>query len=64
MTIKQEIIKLMQELPDKATAEETIDEAMDQLYLLYRIQRGDQQIEQGQGISHDEVKRRIAQWRK
>ena len=64
MTIKDEIIRLMQELPEEATAEETIDEAMDRLYLLYRIQRGDRQIEEGKGISHEEVKRRIAQWRK
>lgn len=47
MTIKDEIIRLMQELPEEATAEETIDEAMARLYLLYRIQRGDRQIEKG-----------------
>ena len=63
MTIKQEIIKLMQELPDEATAEETIDQAMDRLYLLYRIQRGDKQIEEGQRISHKEVGRRVTLWR-
>ena len=61
MTIKDEIIRLMQELPEEATAEETIDEAMARLYLLYRIQRGDRQIEAGKGISHEEVKRRLAQ---
>ena len=40
MTIKDEIIQLMQGLPEEATAEETIDEAMDRLYLLYRIRGG------------------------
>lgn len=64
MTIKEEIIKLMQELPDEATAEETIEEAMDRLYLLYRIERGERQIAEGKGISHEEVRQRMAQWRK
>ncbi len=64
MTIKEEIIKLMQELPDEAPAGETIEQAMDRLYLLYRIERGEQQIAEGRGIPHEEVRRRIAQWRK
>ena len=62
MTIKEEIIRPMEELPDEATAKETIDEAMDRLYLLYRIQRGDQQITEGQGIPHEEVRQRMAKW--
>ncbi len=64
MTIKDEIIRLMQELPDEATAEETIDEAMDRLYLLYRIERGERQIAEGKGISHEEVRQRMIEWRK
>ena len=64
MTIKEEIIRLMQELPDEATAEETIEDAMERLYLLYRIERGERQIAQGKGIPHEEVRRRMAQWRK
>ena len=64
MTIKEEIIRLMQELPDEATAEETIEDAMERLYLLYRIERGERQIAQGKGIPHEEVRRRMTQWRK
>lgn len=63
MTIKDEIARLMQDLPDEATEEETIDEAMDRLYLLYRILRGDKQIAKGKGIPHEEVKRRIVERR-
>lgn len=40
MTLKGEIVRLMQDLPDEATEEETIDEAMDRLYLLYRVLKG------------------------
>ena len=64
MTIKEEIIKLMQDLPDEAPAEETIGEAIDRLYLLYRVERGERQINEGKGIPHEEVRQRIAEWRK
>ena len=64
MTIKDEIVRLMQDLPDEATEEETINEAMDRLYLLYRVLRGDKQIAEGEGISHEEVRQRMLEWRK
>ena len=63
MTIKEEIIGLMQELPDEAGVEDTIAEAMDRLYLLYGVERGDRQIVDGKVISHEEVRRQIAEWR-
>lgn len=64
MTIKDEIVRLMQDLPDEASEEETIDEAMDRLYLLYRVLRGDKQIAEGEGIPHEEVRQRMLEWRK
>ena len=64
MTIKEEIIQLMQELPEEAGVEDTIAEAMDRLYLLYRVERGDRQIADGKGIPHEEVRRRMSEWRK
>ena len=64
MTIKDEIVRLMQDLPDEATEEETINEAMDRLYLLYRVLRGDKQIAEGEGIPHEEVRQRMLEWRK
>ena len=64
MTIKDEIVRLMQDLPDEATEEETIDEAMERLYLLHRVLRGDKQIAQGKGISHEEVRQRMIEWRR
>jgi predicted transcriptional regulator len=64
MTAKEEIIQLMQELPDEADVEDTIAEAMDRLYLLYRVERGDRQIAEGKGIPHEEVRQLLAKWRK
>ncbi len=64
MTAKEEIIQLMQELPDEADVEDTIAEAMHRLYLLYRVERGDRQIAEGKGIPHEEVRQLLAKWRK
>ena len=64
MTIKEEIVRLMQDLPDEATEEETIDEAMDRLYLLHRVLRGDKQIAEGKGISQEDVRQQMIEWRK
>ena len=64
MTAKEEIIQLMQELPDEADVEDTIAEAMDRLYLLYRVERGDRQIAEGKGIPHEEVRQLLDKWRK
>ena len=64
MTIKDEIVRLMQDLPDEASEEETVNEAMDRLYLLYRVLRGDKQIAEGEGIPHEEVRQRMLEWRK
>ena len=64
MTIKDEIVRLMQDLPDEATEEETVEEAVERLYLPYRVLRGDKQIAEGKGISHEEVRQRMIEWRK
>ena len=40
ITTRSELLQLMQELPDEADVEDTIAEAMDRLYLLYRVARG------------------------
>ena len=57
---KKRIIKLVQELPEDAT----IEDAMDQLYLLFKIERGIGQADSGQNISQEEARRRIARWLK
>tara|TARA_B100000949_G_C13859875_1_gene276099 strand:- start:111 stop:275 length:165 start_codon:yes stop_codon:yes gene_type:complete len=54
------MIKLLQELP----ADTTIEAAMEQLYLLYKIDRGIDEADRGQVVSHEEARRRIAKWLK
>ncbi len=40
-------------------AETSVEEAMERLYFLADIEEGLRQVEQGQVVSHEEVKRRL-----
>jgi len=59
MITKAQMVEAIQSLPDDAT----IDDAMERLYVLAKIEIGLAQIEAGQGIPHDEIRRQISQWR-
>jgi predicted transcriptional regulator len=54
-SIKERVIEAVRELPDDAT----VEDAMERLYVLAKIQKGLEQAEAGQTVSHEEAKRRI-----
>ena len=58
MTTKREIVQAMESLPENAS----IEDAMERLYLLYKVQRGLDQVKAGQTISQDEARARMAKW--
>ena len=58
MTVKEEILELMDQLADDAT----IEDAIEKLIVLYKVQHGLAQLDNGEGILHEEAKRRIRQW--
>ena len=58
MTAKEEILELMEQLPDDAT----IEDAIERLIVMYKVQQGLEQLDNGEGIPQDEAKRRIRQW--
>jgi hypothetical protein len=55
MTAKEEIVKTVQELPDDAT----VEDAMERLYFLAKVDRGLAQSDAGNTILHEEIKRRF-----
>jgi predicted transcriptional regulator len=57
---KQQILKVMQELPDDAG----VEDALDRLYLLYKIEKGLRQADSGELISQEEARHRMAEWLK
>jgi predicted transcriptional regulator len=60
MTSKESVIHAVQDLPDDAS----IEDAMERLFFLAKIEKGIKQAEAGQTISHAQVKERMSQWLK
>ena len=60
MGTKQQILKAIDDLPDDAR----VEDALERLYLLYKVERGLQQADRGELLSQDEVLQRMAEWLK
>ena len=54
-TVKEKVLKAVEALP----ADATYENAMERLYVLYKVERGLRQIDDGEGIPHAEAKKRI-----
>ncbi|MCR4292879.1 MAG: hypothetical protein NUV76_08375 [Candidatus Kuenenia sp.] len=60
MIPKEQVLKAIQDLPQDAS----IEDAMEKLYLIYKVDRGIKQADSGQRISHEEAKKRMEKWLK
>jgi predicted transcriptional regulator len=60
MTTKERVIKTINDLPNDAS----IEDAMECLLFLAKIDRGLKQANAGQTIPHSQVKERMAKWLK
>ena len=58
MNTKQEIIKLIEELPETAT----LEDIMEELFFRKKVDQGLRDIERGCLVSHEEAKKRLSQW--
>ena len=58
MEAKQQMLKTIEGLPDDAG----IEEALDRLFLLYKVERGLRQSDRGQLLTQEEVRERMAKW--
>lgn len=57
-TLKAKMERLIHNLSEEAS----IEEAMEKLYLLYKIEKGIQQADAGNTVSHEEAKKRLQEW--
>lgn len=57
---KKKMIDSLSDLPEKAT----VEEAMERLYLLAKIEKGIKQADEGQCVSHEEAKEKMKKWLK
>ena len=60
MTTKEKVIHAVQDLPDDAS----IEDAMERLFFLSKIEKGIQQADSGQILSHAQVREKTAKWLK
>lgn len=58
MTTKEKVLEAVKSLPDDAQ----VEDAMERLLVIAKIERGLQQADAGQTISHDEMKQRLSKW--
>lgn len=58
MTTKQAVIEIIQRLPDDAT----LADIMAELYFWQKVDAGLRQLDAGEGVEHDEAKRRLSKW--
>ena len=58
MTQKQLVLEAIKELPDDTP----LSEIVERLEFLAAIQKGLDQLDRGEGIPHEEVKRQVASW--
>lgn len=58
MTTKEAVLRLIQSLPEDAS----IEEIQYHLYVLQKIQAGEEDIEVGRVVPHEEVMRDLARW--
>lgn len=60
MTTKEKIIQIAETLP----ADATIEEAMGRLLFLAKVEKGLHQADNGETVSHMEVRERMSKWLK
>jgi predicted transcriptional regulator len=53
--LKQKMVEAVEHLPDDAT----VEDAMERLYFLAKVERGLEQSEAGETVSHDDAKKRL-----
>ncbi len=58
MLTKAQMVKAIQDLP----ADATVEDAVEELYLLRKIERGIEHADAGHKVPQDEAQRRMAQW--
>ena len=52
---KQKVLEAVEQLPDDAT----VEDAIERLYFLAKVERGLAQAESGPGVPHSEAKKRL-----
>ena len=58
MTVKEKVLHAVQSLP----ADASFEDAMERLLFISKIEKGIQQADSGQTLSHAQVREKMAKW--
>jgi hypothetical protein len=58
MLTKQKVLKSFREMPD----EFSVDEAIDKLIILNKVQKAEQEIQAGNGLSTADARKKLKKW--
>jgi hypothetical protein len=57
---KKQVLKAIREMP----GEFQLDEVIDRIVLIHKIQKGSHELHSGKGLSTDDAKKRLKKWLK
>jgi predicted transcriptional regulator len=55
---KDQVIEMIRSLPDDST----VDDIMEELYFRMQVDRGLKELDEGKGIEHQDVRKRLSRW--
>jgi Tfp pilus assembly protein PilO len=58
--VKEQVIKMIKDLPEKVS----IDDIIAELYFRLQVDSGLKELDEGKGISHKAVEKRMSRWLK
>ena len=58
--VKQQVIQMIETLPE----ESTVDDIMAELYFRQQVDTGLKELDEGKGIPHEDVEKRLSKWLK
>lgn len=56
--IKQQVIEMIKNLPDDVS----VDDIMSELYFRLQVDAGLNELDEGKGVPHEEVEKRMSKW--
>lgn len=56
--VKDQIIQMIQSLPDNVS----VDDVMAELYFKLQVDAGLKELDEGKGIPHEEMEKRMSKW--
>jgi predicted transcriptional regulator len=56
--IKQQVIQMIQSLPEDVT----VDDIVAELYFKLQVDAGLKELDKGKGIPHEEIEKRMSKW--